>query len=589
MNKFLVSAVALLLSSTTVAAQDLIPDQNEKGKWGYVNNANMVVIDYKYDSADFFMDGRAKVGKGGKYGYIDTNGSEIIKMKYNTIDKISDNVYKVSAGGSYKDGALLDEKYGFIDYSGKVLLEPKYETITSFKNGVALVSVDSKYGYINENFQIVVPCKFSAIGTFNSRDVVWATDGNKSGLYHKSGRVMIEPKYASVGTFTPWEKEYSKEELDKMTYTARTICKECPSHYLLRKTRIPSTPFDSIDGSRTHGYYFSGKAAGEKNSVVDLDGNVLIKEGQYYAAFYPTDGFAFVIKKANKTNYLNMTTGKMLLSKDITDGWAFHNGYAVAYMRYNKASLIDTNGREICSFDNIYPERGGVHIVSEGKNSVTYGLIDHAGNVLIEPTYNAIFPESEGLLAAQKSLGSKWGFLDNKGQFAILPTYENVFSFAHGLAVVKSKDKWGMIDPSGKEVVACKWNNISFLSEDNPEFVWVCPSTNEEGAICLDIKTNKQAFKGQYPFVRNFNQDMPGVAIVGKSSTSVGCIDKTGKVIIPLEMESGSLALKAYQQLVASGKPAWQEIDTYRFKLYQNDDRNKKGLNETIPSNLWDY
>lgn len=589
MNKFIISVAVALLSSTTLTAQDLIPDKNEKGKWGYVNDMGQVVINYKYDSADFFTDGRAKVGKDGKFGFINSDGKEIIKMKYNTIDKINDNIYKVSAGGSYKDGALLNEKYGFIDYSGNVILEPKYETITSFKNGVALISANSKYGYINENFQIIVPCQFSAIGSFNSRDVVWVTDGNKSGLYHKSGRVIIEPKYASVGTFIPWEKEYSKEELDKMTYTARTICKECPSHYLLRKSKIPTTPFDTIAGSKTYGYYYSGKPTGEKNSVLDLDGNILIKEGQYNHAFYPTDGFAYVIKKAGKSNYLNMTTGKMLLSKDIPDGWAFHNGYAVASLRSNKASLIDTNGSEICSFDIIYPERGGVHIVSNGESSASYGLIDVAGNVLIEPSYNAIYPESEGLLAAQKTSDDKWGFLNNKGKFAIMPTYEHVFSFAHGLAAVKTNGKWGMIDPSGKEVVTCKWNNISFPSEDNPKYIWVQPSTKEEGSICLDVKTNKQAFQGQYQFVRNFNQDAPGIAIVGKSASIVGCIDTTGKEIIPIEMDNGSLALKAYKQFVADGKTAWEKIDTYRFKLYQNDERNKKSLYDTIPTNLWDY
>ena len=143
MNKFIISIAVALLSSTTLTAQDLIPDKNEKGKWGYVNDMGQVVINYKYDSADFFTDGRAKVGKDGKFGFINSDGKEIIKMKYNTIDKINDNIYKVSAGGSYKDGALLNEKYGFIDYSGNVILEPKYETITSFKNGIASISFSS--------------------------------------------------------------------------------------------------------------------------------------------------------------------------------------------------------------------------------------------------------------------------------------------------------------------------------------------------------------------------------------------------------------------------------------------------------------
>ena len=60
----------MALATFGAYALDLIPAQNEKGKWGYVDENGKKVISYKYDEARPFEKGLAMVRKGDSYGMI---------------------------------------------------------------------------------------------------------------------------------------------------------------------------------------------------------------------------------------------------------------------------------------------------------------------------------------------------------------------------------------------------------------------------------------------------------------------------------------------------------------------------------------
>lgn len=47
------------------------------GKWGYINNTGQTIIPLKFDSADYFFDGKAKVKLDGREFYIDKTGKEV--------------------------------------------------------------------------------------------------------------------------------------------------------------------------------------------------------------------------------------------------------------------------------------------------------------------------------------------------------------------------------------------------------------------------------------------------------------------------------------------------------------------------------
>ena len=616
---FIVISIAFLYAFS-MSAVELVPDKNEKGKWGYVDESGVKVIDYRYDYADFFVNGRAKVGKEGKYGFIDEVGNELIKIKYNILDKFKDGVYKVAAGGKYQDGALLEEKYGFIDFDGNVLLEPKYETISQFKDGVAWIKSGNKYGYINESFISIIPCEYTAVGTFNKNGITWVNKGGKMvegevsggkyGLIKINGDALVKPEYSAVGVFVPFEFKYSEETLEKLDAFEKAAYKESGTHHLIRKLTIDKKPFSKVLED-IHGYYFSRKFDGSKNGVMDKNGNVLLEEDKYMHAFYPTEGLMFVKKSSDKINYLNMETGQLILKNDLSEGWAFHNGLAVVgnNCTSNRKGLeqfagvlmlpssgtyqflIDKEGKvKTKLYTTIFPCKEEVYLTLDKEGSNKYGMLGIDGREIIPAMYNVICPSSNGLLLVRKSADGKFGFLDKTGVFAIPDIYQYAFSFKHGLACVKDSDSqlWGMINPKGQTVLDCKWRTVAFPIEENPKYLWAMPE-GSDAYVCIDLKTQQPAFSGEYKWIRNFNADAKGIALVGLDDTHIGCIDMSGNVIIPMVMDTGSLAYKAYLQFVESGKSVWEDIDTHRFKIYNNEERNKKTLFDIIDSSLWDY
>lgn len=213
MNRIIILVIALMSAVAGISAQTLIPQQNKKGKWGYVNGEGKVVIDYKYDTALAFVDGRAKVEKGNKWGYIGPDGKEVIKIQYSEMSPWENNRCKVAVGGNVKNEVLTGAKWGYISYNGDIMLKPEYDKIGTFaEDGLAYVVKGNQYGYINRNLDFVIPCKYSAIGKFNDQGLCWVATGGKLsgnkingakfGVCDMSGRLVVPVSYKHIGTFT---------------------------------------------------------------------------------------------------------------------------------------------------------------------------------------------------------------------------------------------------------------------------------------------------------------------------------------------------------------------------------------------------
>ena len=288
-SRFIATLAFTLLLGATVSAIALYPQQDEKGRWGYVNDEGKVIIKYQYDEAEEFVNGLAKVRKGNNVGFIDTDNKAPDGFKYNLIENYAPGIRKVAKGGSYKDGILKGEKYGFIKTNGDVIIKPEYDEIGSFENGVARVKKGNKYGYINERFDFIVPCEFFAVGSFGTSDFVWVAKGGKLkkgssteftgsnyGIYNKEGKVIIPAKYKMVGTFNKHEeitKQYSRYD--------SLIMSEAGPYPLMKKYASDDHFFSKLKPG-FYGFFASNNSYGYENSVVSPEGEIIIKEKIYW-------------------------------------------------------------------------------------------------------------------------------------------------------------------------------------------------------------------------------------------------------------------------------------------------------------------
>lgn len=151
--------------------------------WGFADEKFRVRIPFAYDKVSSFRYGLAEVEKNGLKGAIDAKGRMVVPLQYDniTIDYVSNRIYaeKVQGYDMYDTrGRLLLEsdftylggywgadyllfrrgdKLGAMDFYLQVLMEPRYDRIGPFYDGLAWVVNAGKGGFVNKQFQVVVP------------------------------------------------------------------------------------------------------------------------------------------------------------------------------------------------------------------------------------------------------------------------------------------------------------------------------------------------------------------------------------------------------------------------------------------------
>ncbi len=175
--------LAICLGSINSYAQDLIPFEDENGKWGYKDKSGKVVVLAIYDEvsyncnngeSDFFDDGTMAVCQNYKWGFIKNNGKVIIPLIYDRVFEFKEGVACVGKGGDLDTSGsyarYYNSKYGFIDLNGKTVIPFNFENINygcdydgGFNNGIAAVSQNNKWGFIDKTGNEVIPFKYEYV------------------------------------------------------------------------------------------------------------------------------------------------------------------------------------------------------------------------------------------------------------------------------------------------------------------------------------------------------------------------------------------------------------------------------------------
>jgi hypothetical protein len=156
-TQLVIALIVFMVLGSYCKGQELKLKQCANGKYGFIDETGKEVIPCKYDDAYSFSEGLALVNVGGtreiseleydsntyilfyggKYGFIDKTGAEIIPLKYDHADNFSDGLARVE----------LDGKYGFVNKTGVEIIPVKYDYVESiFAEGLIRVILNKKYG-----------------------------------------------------------------------------------------------------------------------------------------------------------------------------------------------------------------------------------------------------------------------------------------------------------------------------------------------------------------------------------------------------------------------------------------------------------
>lgn len=133
-------------------------------------------------------------------GFINRNGDVIIPLEY---DMPWHEYFDTNKGMTLRRSS--DGKYGVVDNENRIKLPFEYDNLDAGRffssEPLSGVSKNKLWGYVDRNYQIIIPCRYQRAGNFFEVGGYWralVTDSSgKELLIDTNGHSIIPPKYSS--------------------------------------------------------------------------------------------------------------------------------------------------------------------------------------------------------------------------------------------------------------------------------------------------------------------------------------------------------------------------------------------------------
>lgn len=415
------------------------------------------VIPMKYERADEFNNGKAKVELDGVWYTIDTSGKltrlspEKGDDRYQDIGEYSEGLCKVSTMklgfmdlAYHSDYSEIAGTWGYVDEAGNEVIKPQYIYAYDFENGMAIVckgkwTIDKKWdnecnqgrywteeelwGAIDTAGNEVIPFIFDEIKHFDDSDVFMAHYGGWKeghwGVIDNRGNWLAEPIFKDI------DYEYH-------------------------------------DG--LFAFYADDKWSGDDVplGIYDVKQRKVIFEPQFFDVSFRDDGYIEV----------------EVFDKDLG-------------RRIEKMIDLDGNERFHSEYTSIYGWKEPFEVTIRDENGTRHGLIDKDGTVLLPCKYDVAWG---GISYEQRRIvfeqDGKQGIVDFDDNVIVEPKYLEIHGMTNPLLTVRVGDKdsfqEGLITPDGKEVLPAKSHRIAW-SRDNKI---ICCSDGECIVYQYEVKNN---------------------------------------------------------------------------------------------------
>lgn len=204
--KSLTTLALLLISGATMLAQTYVTlvKPSDSKEWGYLKLDGEYAIEPKYrKAASFSEEGLAAVQNPAnkEWEFIKINGE-------NLASEVTDFGLKSSFGFGLKgfDDGLApvrkDKKWGYIGTDGKIAIPLKYDDISSFDNGHAIVEFNKKFMVVDaQGNETAIDPKAIVVKNLQEGLAPFDSETKMEGFIDPSGKIVIQPIYASVGYF----------------------------------------------------------------------------------------------------------------------------------------------------------------------------------------------------------------------------------------------------------------------------------------------------------------------------------------------------------------------------------------------------
>ena len=516
---------AQLLDNGLILASSI--DENGCKKWGCVNQKGTVVIPSLYHSLSYseglllasLCDDDDFFGRNRKLGVINFRNEIIVPFtdEYAEI-KITEDLILCSENFRF-------DPWGAYTREGTIICEPVYKEIVPISQFALKVYKETernyygsvyKWGVIDYTGNEILPCEYDWIADAPDNGLLKIQKGKKYGFIDIMGNLLLEPSYYDISSFNHGYAIVSKKD----------------SYY----------DYD-VDYDREYSIYgvidsnFKEVIPCYFREMAYIEGSHLFETEKGYK---DTLG-RFIAECDGKKIYV---PSKYLYCK------SFNNGSAVAVLKAcpeNRYALINDKAEDILPpiFESLTLLSNGLY---KFKLNDKYGLIDHAGNIILPNMYHGIGKFVDDLACVQLSIESGesykenklYGYIDGHGNEVLPVEYEFIGKRFNNRVVVMKDGEWWLYSIDDHKLTAfpgvahlgpcvsedlCKVNVGGVYNKKEN-----CVNGGLWGYYSVDGKTIVEAI---YESAYRFTEGLAAVKKDGKW----GFINTSGEIVVPCEYD----------------------------------------------------
>jgi hypothetical protein len=434
----------------------------------------------------------------------------------------------------YRKGDL----WGFCDSTKKILVPPVYYHVTII-NTCLLEGTDPTLNH--QDIYTTSGKKLNSLtyrGDFKNGYAIISMN-SKSGLMDTTGRLVISAKYNLV----------------RDCREGMAICSNEPGESIV----VDSTGREVANVKGIVSAFYNGRAfvdAGGKHGSIDKNGNITWFQLDY---MFPTPaiehGFIRIISKESHGNGLLNMNGKVIVPADHASIQFYDNRLIIVRIR-EKYGLYDTSGKVLLpvEYDKISAVGFDLHLKPEKRHQRTYfeleknglhGMIDSVGTFILLVEYFDVSPVTEDIFYASKNGMS--GHFHLSGRVITPMIYQQAGPFIDGISWVKVNNKFRLVNEKGWFINEQFYDGI----ESNPRIFGdsVILMVQNKRIVVVD---HEGKIRVPPVYTRIFHYDPQRLRV--QEDSLYGMVDLYGHIIIPIRYSWLGFFSEGYAWAFRQGK-----------------------------------
>lgn len=532
MIKYLLSLI-LVFQSLASKSQDSVRVFAQNDLYGLVGSDDEVLVQPNYDQLGW-SDGterpvKASIGyRQNLWGLLSLKGKKLTRAVYYELKPLKDEIVLSGIKGKFSNRIF----YGLLSTKGKVLLSSTYTSIRAQDNAFIVTKNESEvrsYGLLNENLKFILPVEYKDIQRFAEGVFVFQNKDSKYGLINAAGNILLEASIDNIEYVNGYSIVHIAGAKGLIDATGEVVVDAKYRALILSENdqvEVEEFPTWSVitdqneevlvqacDSMQISEHYYLTYRNGHLQ-IQDKSLSVVIEGDKLSAKQIFDDKLVLTIDD----RWGALKGGKEFLSFEY-DSLYYSDGYY--YGRKNSGwSVINKFGRTITSrhYEEVKHESEGLMGV---RNNGYWGFIDFQGEEVVPSKFDFVEPFRHR--AAKVRFLDSYGTINHFGEWVCEPVYDALDITDFGLVVALINSRTDVLNADG---------NVTFQTFNKL-------SHHEVGFLEQTLEGGKGLISNYgvrllYPYYDNISNLIKDSLIVAKSGAEVGAINLSGKWVVPI-------------------------------------------------------